>query len=94
MSVHLTPRIEALIQQKIDAGQYETPDDLIEHALVALEQQERSASLRAKLQIGLDELQRGEGIPFSKDWSAERRQIAFERAVAGESPHPDVLPAS
>ncbi|HUG63456.1 MAG TPA: type II toxin-antitoxin system ParD family antitoxin [Methylomirabilota bacterium] len=92
MSVDLAPHVEALIREKIEAGPYRTADEVIHEALQALEERERLQRLRAMLQVGLDQLDRGEGVEFTPEWSAQRRRLAVQRAEAGEKPHPDVWP--
>jgi antitoxin ParD1/3/4 len=92
MSVTLSPRAEALIQVKLVGGRYRDVDEVIEEALLALDERERLETLRAKLQIGIDQLDRGEGVLFTPEWSAERARIARERAAAGEAPDPDNCP--
>ncbi len=92
MAVTLAPQDEDLIQQKIEAGPYRSVDELIQEALEALDERERLHNLRAKLQRGLDQIERGEVVEFTPDWRAERLRLAFERAAAGANPHPDVCP--
>ncbi|HET8522163.1 MAG TPA: type II toxin-antitoxin system ParD family antitoxin [Thermomicrobiales bacterium] len=92
MAMTLTPRIEALIRQKIDTGPYRTVDEVIREALEALEERDRLQHLRAKLQVGIDQLDRGESVPFTSEWRADRLRVANERARKGETPNPDVCP--
>ena len=65
---------------------------MIEQALQTLDEQNRLWELRAKLKSGIDQLDRGEGVTFTPEWSASRVQVARERAVAGETPSSDVRP--
>jgi antitoxin ParD1/3/4 len=90
MGITLTPRTEEMIRQKIEEGRFSTPDEVIEEALHALDERDRLQELRAKLQTGIDQLDRGEGVTFTPEWSASRARIAHERAAEGETPHPDV----
>ena len=92
MNVTLTPEAEALVRRQIEAGRVRTADEVIEEALGAYEERVRMDELRAKLQLGIDQLDRGEGVLFTPEWSAERRRIARERAARGEVPNPDVCP--
>jgi antitoxin ParD1/3/4 len=92
MTMILTPRLEALVRQKVAAGPYRTADEVIQEALDALEEREQVQQLRSKLQIGIDQLNRGEGVPFTPEWRTERRRVAVQRARAGETPSPDVCP--
>jgi antitoxin ParD1/3/4 len=92
MTVTLTPEAEALVRRKVDAGPYQTAEEVIREALRALEERDRLNELRAKLQIGLDQLDRGERVPFTPEWRADRLQVAIQRATDGELPDPDVCP--
>lgn len=92
MTVDLPPQIEALLRQKLEAGPYRTVDEVIQEALQALDERERLQALRAKLQVGVDQLDRGEGIRVTPEWRVERLRIASRRAKAGETPNPDVCP--
>ena len=63
MSITLSPEIEARIEQKVRSGHYQSPNELIQSALEAMEQYEKATqALKASLQQGLDELQTGKGI--------------------------------
>jgi Arc/MetJ-type ribon-helix-helix transcriptional regulator len=58
----LSPEIAARIQQKVDAHLYASPDDVLHHALNALDQwhvHERREVLK-----GLEQAQRGEVAPL------------------------------
>jgi antitoxin ParD1/3/4 len=92
MSVTLTPEAEAAVREKVESGRYQTVDEVIHEALRALDERERIEHLRAKLQTGREQLDRGLGIPFTPEWRAERWQEALRRAAAGEDPNPDVCP--
>jgi putative addiction module CopG family antidote len=92
MAVTLAPQIEDLIQRKVEAGPYSSPDEVVMEALQALEERERLQYLCAKLHIGLDQVERGEVVAFTPEWRAERLRLAVERAAAGEKPHSDVCP--
>jgi antitoxin ParD1/3/4 len=92
MNVTLTPHAEALVRRQIEAGRFQTADEVIDEALGALDERERLEQLRAKLQSGIDQLDRGESVLFTPEWSADRARIARERAAAGEVPDPSVCP--
>jgi antitoxin ParD1/3/4 len=92
MTVELPPQLEAKIRQKIETGPYNTVGDVIEEALTALDERDRLHALREKLQVGLDQLDRGEGIPFTAERRAASRLGAARRAAAGDLPNPDVCP--
>lgn len=86
MTRRLTPRHEELVGWIIAGGQYADTDEAIDQALRLLDERRRSRELPAKLQIGVDQLHRGEGIPFMSGWSADRARVVRERVAAGETP--------
>jgi antitoxin ParD1/3/4 len=89
MTVTLTPEAEALIRQQLEAGAYRNADEVIEEALRLLDERDRLARLRAKLQIGLDS---GETIPWTPDLLDEIEREAEDAYRRGEKPSPDVCP--
>ena len=93
MAIQLSPDIEARIQQKVAEGFFPDTDDVIREAMRLLDEQERQlAEFRAKFQSALDQLDRGEGIPFTPELMAKIRGEAAERYRRGERPNPDVCP--
>lgn len=68
MNVSLTPELEELISQKVQSGRYTSASEVIREALRLLEEQDqlrqkRLAAVREKIDRGLEQLDRGEGIP-------------------------------
>jgi antitoxin ParD1/3/4 len=93
MASQLSPDIEARIQQKVAAGAFPDADEVIREAMRLLDMQERQLEvLRAKLQSGLDQLDRGEGIPLTPELVEEMRRKAEDRFRRGDRPNPDVCP--
>ena len=82
----VNPKFVKIIQDKVDAGLYEDADDVMESALDLLDQEERRLEwLRAELQIGIDQLDRGESI-LVDDLDAYFETVkvrAAERRAAG-----------
>lgn len=69
MNVSLTPELEKFIANKVSSGRYQTASEVVREGLRLLEERDRSKSsfmvssieeLRAKLQEGIDSLDRGE----------------------------------
>jgi len=90
MNTTITPRIEAMIQERIDSGHYDSADTVIEAALRLLEQEEKRARLRAALAEG-DE---GEPIPYTPELLASIERSARRRFESGEVPSAsDVFPS-
>jgi antitoxin ParD1/3/4 len=84
MNVSLTPELENFIQQKVDSKMYQTASEVVREALrlfVAHEQEQQAKldALRRDIQVGLDQLERGEYIE-GKDLTVERiREGAIKR---------------
>jgi antitoxin ParD1/3/4 len=102
MTVTLTlpPQLEAMIQKKIESGSYSDPSDVVQAALRLLEEHDRQASedderllrLRAALKIGQDQVDRGEGRPYTPELREAIRAEARRKWAAGEQPNDDVVP--
>ena len=67
MNITLKPDQEAFIRAKLQSGQYQTVDDVIQAALDLLDEQDKAyeqwvIETRAKVDEGIASLERGEGI--------------------------------
>lgn len=67
MDITLKPDQEALIRSKLQSGQYQSVDDVIQAALSLLDEQDKAyeewvIETRAKVDEGIASLERGEGI--------------------------------
>ena len=80
MNISLAPEREKFIQSQVDSRMYQTADEVVNDALRIMEDhQAKLDALRRDVQIGLDQLDRGEYIE-SKDLTVERiRQGAIKR---------------
>ena len=88
MTIQLKPEQEHRIAEALRSGAYSSTDDVIDRALEVLhEQDERLAAQRqetnAKIHTGIEELERGEGIPEDELDAYFGRLTA--RARGGES---------
>jgi Arc/MetJ-type ribon-helix-helix transcriptional regulator len=71
MHVRLPQDLEDLIARKVEAGEYETPTDVLIHAIYLLDaydraRQEQLKALRAEIAIGIEQCERGETKPFTR----------------------------
>ena len=69
MNVSLTPELETLVQEKVKTGMYHSASEVVRAGLRLLQEQDavyaiRLEELRREIQIGLDEINRGEVVPF------------------------------
>src|ERR1700689_4226872 len=67
MNVSLTPELEKLVESKVKSGRYQSASEVIREGLRLLDDQDRLRAaqleeVRRKIQIGVDQLDRGEGI--------------------------------
>jgi Arc/MetJ-type ribon-helix-helix transcriptional regulator len=61
-------RNEQFVQSMLEQGEFATRDEVIEAALERWRtQRDDGARLRAMVQLGTDELDRGEGVPLDID---------------------------
>jgi putative addiction module CopG family antidote len=65
MEIRLRPELEALIQQDVERGAYQTIDEYVEHAVSMLHEQEawlaaHRSEIASKIDVGYASAQRGE----------------------------------
>ena len=92
MNVNLTPRLEAMVRQKVDSGLYNNASEVVREALRLLEERERVQHLRSLLAVGLEQEQRGELFDLTPELIDGIDRRAEERFDRGELPNPDVCP--
>jgi Arc/MetJ-type ribon-helix-helix transcriptional regulator len=68
MTIQLKPEQEHRIAEALRSGAYQSPDEVIDRALEVLHEREEGLmanrqTVDAKIRTGLEELDRGEGIP-------------------------------
>ena len=86
MNVNLTTELEQLVQQKVKSGRYNSASEVVRDALRLLADRDelmelRKQELRKKIAMGLDSLQRGEGIDGEEFFAGlEREELELERA--------------
>ena len=90
MNVSLTPELEKLVASKVQSGRYQSASEVIREGLRLLEYQDRLRAaqleeVRRKIQVGLDQLDRGEGIPGDQVLAELKQKSAtLRRARKGE----------
>ena len=81
MNVSLTPELEKLVTRKVQSGLYQSASEVIREGLRLLEDQDRLrelhlAEVRKKIQAGLDQLDRGEGISGDQVYAEMKQKSA------------------
>ena len=68
MTIQLPPDVEASIRQKVLRGQFPNEGEVMREAIRLLDAREDQLdTLRAKIRVGLDQLDRGEGIELTPE---------------------------
>lgn len=75
----------------MDSGAYLDAEEVVAAAL-ALHARDKQASFLAAVQVGIDELERGEGIRWTPELHDHLFESARRRAAAGDRPNDDALP--
>ena len=65
MNVSLTPRLEEYVKEKVKSGLYNSSSEVVREALRLMEERDRLRDirldeLRKEIQIGIDQIERGE----------------------------------
>jgi antitoxin ParD1/3/4 len=86
MNVSLTPELESLVQSKVQSGRYQSASEVIREGLRLLEDQDRLREMQLaevcrKIQVGIDQLDRGEGIDGEEVLASLRKKSAAYRAA-------------
>ncbi len=69
MNISLTPELEMLVAEKVKSGMYSTASEVVREALRLLQERDefrkwKLEQLRKEVQIGLDQVERGEVVEF------------------------------
>jgi antitoxin ParD1/3/4 len=70
MMVNLREDMADQIKTRLESGRFSSTDELFAEALRLLMERETARdALRREIQIGIDEIERGEGIPADEAWA-------------------------
>lgn len=92
MNVSLTPRLEALVRQKVETGMYNNASEVVREALRLLEERDRIGRLRAALATGDEQYARGEVTTWTPDTLAQLQREADEEDRLGVPIRDEVQP--
>lgn len=84
MDIILKPEQEQLIKAKVDSGKYTTVDEVIAEALQLLDKRDKHyqkwvEDTRQKVAIGLEQLDRGEGIEVQTVINQLKEKVNFAK---------------
>lgn len=77
MHISLTPQLESRIKAKVESGLYNNASEVVREALRFVETHEewikeiKLDKLRQQLQAGVDQIDRGEGVPINSKSSLD-----------------------
>ena len=92
MNVTLTSQLEEIIRRQVESGRYSSAEEVVQKAVQQLDAKEKPDHLRALIQVGVDEAERGELIEFTPALMLEIEREAEEAFLRGEIPDPEVCP--
>lgn len=68
MTSTIPPEFRQFVEQELASGRYRSADELVSEGLRLVQERERRRNeLREKIRIGLDQLDRGEGIELDDE---------------------------
>jgi len=85
MNVSLTPELEKLVNEKVKSGQYTSASEVIREGLRLVQEQDelrriKLQMLRQEIAKGIEQLDRGEGIPGDQVFAEiKKRNKALRR---------------
>lgn len=93
MLVRVSEEMQAYIERKMREGDFLTAEEAVDAAVQRMaEEDQRLVELKAALQIGIDQLDRGEKVLLTPKLAAEIFAEGKRRHEAGQSPKRDVIP--
>lgn len=93
MHINLSPEIEHYLQAKVCTGFYSNASEVVRDAIRRMwEEDEKLDRLRAAIQVGEEQLDRGEKIAYSPERLEAITETALSNARNGKKISPDVTP--
>lgn len=92
MTIALTPEFEALVQQKIAAGEYADESEVIQEALRLLNRRDELQRLRASIDLTDEQIERGDAVELTPELFSRLAHEAHENALKGLPISLDVQP--
>lgn len=75
MNVSLTPELEKLVNREVRSGRYKSASEVVREGLRLIQLREaKLEALRRDIREGIDELDKGEGIPAERVFAEMRKK--------------------
>ena len=90
MNVSLTPELETYVDSKVRSGMYHTASEVVREGLRLLKEREelhqrKIGDLRAAVQVGIDQADRGEVVPLDQGLIDDVKRRGKARQAARKS---------
>lgn len=93
MHINLSPEMEKYLQAKVGTGFYSNASEVVRDAIRRMwAEDEKLEALRAAVQIGDEQLDRGEGVTYAPERLDRITEKALTNARNGKKVSPDVAP--
>jgi antitoxin ParD1/3/4 len=84
VTITLSPAVEALIKELVASGRYADADEVVREAVRLLVERDRMEWLRAEIDRGFEQLDRGEGLIYTPELMERLKREAAENARQGK----------
>jgi putative addiction module CopG family antidote len=92
MDIRLTPKSEELIRQKMSNGRYASASEVVEAAVLLLDERDRFEYLRGLILEAEEDIESGRTLEWTPELHRQLRREAEEMMRRGIPPDPDVCP--
>ena len=89
MNISLTPELEKLVNDEVKSGQYKSANEVVREGLRLVRlRREKIAALRREIQIGVEEIERGEYVEYTsvEELFADVEAAVVKRAAKKRKP--------
>jgi antitoxin ParD1/3/4 len=92
MTIQLSPEAEATIRELMGRGDYSDPEAVVEEALRVLAEQIQYDRLKAAIAVGMEQIERGEVVPWTPDFLDRLKRKSEEHVRLGKPFKDEVIP--
>lgn len=93
MHINLSSEMENYLQSKVVTGVYGSVSEVVRDAICRMRKEDENLEvLRAAVQVGDAQLERGEGVVYTPERLASITDRAFANVSSGKPVNPDVRP--